>query len=1630
MTLQFLATGKFSENIFDISLNIENIGNEILREPFYLLDNERGKIRLSIKENSLLPAKKISTNISYKIKNEKEINEGIYQKKYKVLCFNSENKKVISNEIVVEILKSNFYTIIKEETGILPPQEFNIINSNIRLHEFDLRDAYEATFNLSWDNPNAFLKLYVYSSQSIYNNLDSDYYTLSNPANTPINNIISSEFQRMEGRFEGSDFSSLTATVLPGTVLTPDKYIVQVINEESNVEVNYTVTVKYTVNKNCHKNKKENPFVGFWENATRQNNYISFRIYEMSDKSLRYQFYFGDSFNGYYPTSIFSSPLLETESGYYEFISYFIGEKYTLYLNQKNLKEMYEINFYIGNETNNQPIIIRFYRNDNPKLINFLDSNDLSTPLSLFENFFNNYFLQGNVQFSRDFQSDDYPGIQKITSYKNKIISNGINEEFVGIDVWPEMSIFEESYGTTGIVNPIKTYAPITVNNTIVTANFSLLPRGNQFIFRIPTTELEPNMLVELTGMKGLPEMGLPSELVNGLYRIVSIITSPLDPGFQIISFVTTGTLLNRIRILNYPAYPEAEINIIPQCIRVTTIPRNINLIGGAITFSVSIVKLENFSAVGGLSAEQINRRYSVYFQKSNTEVFLTLQDDLVASETTTGGISGLLSVCTFPDTSVLNNTLLQNRFTLKNTPSPSTVFFTTEPPLLNVWSQVKISGFKGVYERLNGTHQAHISEVSYFDFNVTPDIWKEGYYIPNRKYSCTINVNSEGLPSFNPEIHTVNGKSYKFERIINKIDNDSSYDDFADACGYLIKKSGVNTHQSSVFYYNIIDGKRNLTWEKLQKIISTGIIFFVNVFNRGFDSTGAIMYKPPSIQDNPYLNNGNVLNKSAYNDIRGNPINHKLRVNISDLFFNLRVSTFLRYLDIDQIHQTYSKISGELLNERVPGSDPNGENISNFLIDQFYNRNGTIIDYYTEKWLQNTNLTIFILRNSPTSFGANALNAFILSGFKKELIDGEMILANPPNALVPLINASECVNRIVFVVQIAGESNDNFRIKYENAVNAGAKLVVVIASINITTTNFTFPVGLIPSGPINNVMYYVLPLSQGNSLVGFSGTDRNNPANYSLPTTASNGFLSNIFHFPSIIISSSIFFNLKKPISCRYSFRNSFLRDGFLQQEIEGELILANPPDALVPLVNEKECMGKIVCVIQKSTDLIATFNTKYINAVNAGAKTVLIISNIITSNFIYAPGVISGGPINDVMLYATNQASGYSLVGYRGGNMNDFNNYDMPVIDSGEYKGNFEFAGNIVGVQSFIHTIIKPEFTNGKNIGYIYMPQTDQESSFSIDTFPYMWDNYKTDTTIDQTSKMFAEVMKSEFMTPSGIKKLSEMDQIIIDNGSNIGGLSEYIPGLAALFGNNRPALDSIFPYNGSGYAASSTLKQLVKTLPPDNLRTTKFWSWPEEVECSKIQEKYPESIFKGNKLILITSTTAFSGGDIYPHYFRNTRADNPGEIGNGIKSILVGTVDGRIQGYSTDIFYSNYPTKNSILSLIPSVMGITAPIESFSLGGERLGGFYNIYTKKNLTNQVPEIKIDGLFEKEGPIAASIDEEGGFLQAFGFSTVYLRNIPIYSRFNDVLGLPKPYQGNTYHYPYLEDAILTATEE
>jgi len=1079
--------------------------------------------------------------------------------------------------------------------------------------------------------------------------------------------------------------------------------------------------------------------------------------------------------------------------------------------------------------------MFKYSRIDNPKIINYLNATLNYSPRSLFNEFFTNLIENTNPQFNKKADSDDYPGYGKMLEYKEQILSTGITEEFKGLDVWPELTSFNSS-PYKGV--SVKTYAPIVLEKISITSSSQF---GIELFFSISSTILEVGMLVELSGLFGLPSEGVPTEWVNGLFQVSFI------DFFQGQFFVY---LFSLSLVYDYPekTWVEDKITITPRCFQVKG--ENLPSLNG-ISDNASIVKLNGFSTTGGISASIINQTYTIYTITSLNSFFVVLKKGQIANETIENFSSlATISVATFPEQR--NNACLYNETSLTRFYTPLTYFFTDKPTLCGPQSQVRLSGFDGEYKHLNGIHDTH--KFIHVFYNNQNTIYREEYYPANRKYYTALNVETAGLPTFNPKVHTKNG-FYTLERIISPLTDNSSYGQFADSCHYLFKKIGVNTHGRFLCYRDYAEGSRDVSWDSIQHQLSNGINTTFDNRNRNRDPiAGCLKYRGIPAFENLMMNE---LNKDCYDGIPGNPINVSKRMDPTISGTLILENQMTKYLSSDQIYNVYAFISGQTVNERVPGSDPNNQDISANLIFFGYNANGTTLNYTTKSFISN-----------------------------------------------------------------------------------------ILLEVN------------------SSVVYYL---------------------------------------------------------------QNSFSQNNVTLQPLSEDLILANPPLADVPFLNAEDCKGKIVVIVNGNV----SFEVKYLNAVNAGAIAIILVNNL-PGNI----GNVSLGTdiIDNVMIYTLNGVSGNQLTEYNGQGINDPANYTLPTTNS-EYQGSIRAPGVSdrlvsVGGNEFRISFIKPEFSAGKKIGYIYLPSNLLLTPQNLEDITVFFDKYNDpeSTVINTYSRMWVSVLNSSFEINGKMIKLKDFDSIIIDNSNNIGGYFNINLSLASFFGSDRPSLNSQSSLIGNDFSEPSTTEQIEKSLPSSSLRDNLFVNYPEEVPCQKFQTLY-DTKFSGNKVIFLTSNTAFSAGDAAPHYFRNTRASFPDDLGNGVISKIIGTVDGRLQGYIQPINNVNVLTRNSVFSTAPSVTSITAPINAFSLRGESNYWFYNTFTNKTICSQRDEIKVDGLEDNPGPIACWSEDEAGVYQAWGFSTPYLRNNERYKRFNDVIGLPVPYQSATYHQPWLEDAILAASD-
>jgi hypothetical protein len=1317
--------------------------------------------------------------------------------------------------------------------GDFLPREQQILDdvNNTRVYNIDLSYSSKALFRVAFNNPNAVLNLFVYNKNS--------YFTGQVGAGQP--NLQ----QQLATTFHSDISNNNPLEVKIKEDFIPGNYTVRIVLVSSPTPVNFTLCVQADKLCDCRAVvPQDNVFCGFWQGETKGESFHML-ITKRCDGKLYVESFVGHITTGFQKVS------------YYYFgnfpngFEYFILEKVTdnTYRFQPNPTDD-DFYYFCIDQTNANALLFNKGGGANPVgntlpsyftrlpnyeayLVDFNDSNNYQSPVEQLDIYTNQLISAQNVQVNINANTEGYPGLGKMLNDKKKIQDQGLIIPHEGLNIWPEPVYFPPEF-TVPLENPITTYAGKTLDDVSL-----LIMTNNIVAYYDPSNTYEVGMTIKLQGILNASSIGIANEWLNIYYLFVG--------------FVNNYCYLRPIQLTSfYPINAEIivpELKVIPYSFKLTH-NQGFRLLDEYNNRDAFLINLTGFTGVGGLDASIFNRRFAVAYSVDNNVSFITLppgdsyETDPVATITQTGGGIGNFDIAFYPFSARLVNMYNYNSIHLN--PDPITIFFTDEPVLGNPYTEVVIEGLAGDYQKLNGRHRVHWFLAS-SNMKNNKEIWKEGFDSKNRKYYTPVAVDSTDLPSFNPEIHTANGKNFSLTHIVNPVHEDSGYGDFAGAACYFMNNLSLATHSFATFWQDNVRGLRNPSWQSIQEILAMGLRPQLFVNSRNFDLQSVVNYSGRTgTATANYLSD---LNKDAYG-VPGNAINPDLRYDCSVPPYRAIGNQAAKYIDNSTLHNVYVKISGQTLNQRVPGSDPLDKNISNQLISLGANANGTILNYETY-----------------------------------------------------------------------------------------------------------------PSGQI---------IDFGLSLLA--------------------------------------------PFVQRFLLTNSFAVDGFVQEQFIGDLILANPILADGPL--QPDCLGKIVIILRGNV----SFQTKMINAFNAGAKGVIIFNNS-SGPLINAS---TGGYNPGIPLYGMSGVDGNILTGFMGGSPIDINNYTMPTAAPTGYNGVVGFDADIsarrlpIGPPNFVFGKIRTEFSNDKNIGYVYIPDSVLQTNLGLEKLTEFRDIYGVTTEIDIRAKMWNSVLQTVI---NGVK-FSNMDSIIFDNSNNTGGFVTIWNALASFFGDDRFAYKERYCLADNGLSPALTEEEMDVKFPynyPIKLQRE------GNVNATKYQTLYPGAAFTGKKVVHLTSTVAFSAGDVYVHYWRK-RQGNYKDIGKGIESILIGSVDGRIYGYSNSISSYSLMTKTSAFYNAQSINQQYVPITSYEVGGETATFSVDAYSGKSIGNQLPYTKIDGLNDT-GPIDAWSEGDGGFYQASGFSTPYLRDTPQYQVFNNIIGLPQPYNLASIHYPWLEDAILTANQ-
>ena len=215
----------------------------------------------------------------------------------------------------------------------------------------------------------------------------------------------------------------------------------------------------------------------------------------------------------------------------------------------------------------------------------------------------------------------------------------------------------------------------------------------------------------------------------------------------------------------------------------------------------------------------------------------------------------------------------------------------------------------------------------------------------------------------------------------------------------------------------------------------------------------------------------------------------------------------------------------------------------------------------------------------------------------------------------------------------------------------------------------------------------------------------------------------------------------------------------------------------------------------------------------------------------------------------------------------------------------------------------IINPELVGGRKIGYIMFVENLLHDPFYY-SLNINFGNPALATSPDPELRKRQQYDGEAAIIAAMMRYFVEEQQveaIIIDNRINDGffNTASFIESFgAARKGNtsleafqnqdNRAPIDvdrDIEVFGGTRID-NRTIRKLIDTTP-----------WPT-VRPDLMEARYPGSVFKNGPVIILDSQSASSGGDQFPRFFMGDELD--GNLGNGVQTYIVGTIDGILQGF----------------------------------------------------------------------------------------------------------------------------------
>lgn len=135
------------------------------------------------------------------------------------------------------------------------------------------------------------------------------------------------------------------------------------------------------------------------------------------------------------------------------------------------------------------------------------------------------------------------------------------------------------------------------------------------------------------------------------------------------------------------------------------------------------------------------------------------------------------------------------------------------------------------------------------------------------------------------------------------------------------------------------------------------------------------------------------------------------------------------------------------------------------------------------------------------------------------------------------------------------------------------------------------------------------------------------------------------------------------------------------------------------------------------------------------------------------------------------------------------------------------------------------------------------------------------------------------------------------IVDNRANGGGISAVTSAVAAMFGGDRPGMSGAYAPADDGSEPTVSISSIGMDANLPDLVSQQLSA--VALPADTIAALYPNGTVRGTTVIVLTSVSAGSGGDIFPNLMSNPDQAPVTDIGASTTCKIVGDVDGRIHG-----------------------------------------------------------------------------------------------------------------------------------